>query len=289
MQWHILFSIIVAIKFQIFKFHQQYSPYTLLRPKFPGHFRPTWEIRETFLVNFKIPKLFIRAKFLQKCLALHPICLKTFVVLKVCSSIYRLYPLWLPLIWQLNDSSGFVETPTYLTKTFIEKVSVKRVLKNICIAKGVEEKTAFRESFQKSFVKSLEWNNPFIDPEICTCVWTLQIQLRQGSHVSLLAYFSTEQQKSWEAKARVVYSWGRKAILSPCLLFHRAAKNWEVKARVVYSAVQLRQESCALYLPTFPQSSKKLRSKGKSSEQLRQESHSLYLPTFPQSITKAEK
>ena len=27
------------------------------------------------------------AKFLLKCLALHPICLKTFVVLKVCSSI----------------------------------------------------------------------------------------------------------------------------------------------------------------------------------------------------------
>jgi len=34
------------------------------------------------------------ATFLLKCLALHPICLKTFVVLKVCSSIYRLYPLW---------------------------------------------------------------------------------------------------------------------------------------------------------------------------------------------------
>jgi len=33
-------------------------------------------------------------KFLLKCLALHPICLKTFVVFKVCSSIYRLYPLW---------------------------------------------------------------------------------------------------------------------------------------------------------------------------------------------------
>jgi len=34
------------------------------------------------------------ANFLLKCLAVHPICLKTFVVLKVCSSIYRLYPLW---------------------------------------------------------------------------------------------------------------------------------------------------------------------------------------------------
>ena len=36
-------------------------------------------------------------KFLRKCLALHPICLKTFVVLNVCSSIYRLYPLWIGL------------------------------------------------------------------------------------------------------------------------------------------------------------------------------------------------
>ena len=34
------------------------------------------------------------ATYLLKCLALHPICLKTFVVLKVCPSIYRLYPLW---------------------------------------------------------------------------------------------------------------------------------------------------------------------------------------------------
>jgi hypothetical protein len=34
------------------------------------------------------------ATFLLKYLALHPICLKTFIVFKVCSSIYRLYPLW---------------------------------------------------------------------------------------------------------------------------------------------------------------------------------------------------
>ena len=34
------------------------------------------------------------AKFLLKCLALHQICLKIFVVLKVCSSIYKLITLW---------------------------------------------------------------------------------------------------------------------------------------------------------------------------------------------------
>jgi len=44
------------------------------------------------------------AIFLLKCHALHPICLKTSVVLKVCSSIYRLYPLCVlhrfVFIWQ---------------------------------------------------------------------------------------------------------------------------------------------------------------------------------------------
>ena len=45
------------------------------------------------------------AKFLLICLALHPICLKTFVVFKVCSSIYRLYPLWECLITILKNSN----------------------------------------------------------------------------------------------------------------------------------------------------------------------------------------